>query len=65
MDAFCCVTAQFRGRANDKAHDLVVIERLTAQGARIVAFPDDGEVRTGNAMILDPYGRILAETWKA
>jgi hypothetical protein len=22
-------------------------------------------VRTGNAMILDPYGRILAETWKA
>ncbi|MDQ0473179.1 nitrilase family protein [Labrys wisconsinensis] len=23
---------------------------------------DDGEVRTGNAMILDPYGRILAET---
>ena len=26
---------------------------------------DDGEVRTGNAMIIDPYGRILAETWKA
>ena len=26
---------------------------------------DDGEVRTGNAMILDPYGQILAETWKA
>ena len=26
---------------------------------------DDGEVRTGNAMILDPYGEILAETWKA
>lgn len=26
---------------------------------------DDGEVRTGNAMILDPYGRILAETWQA
>ena len=26
---------------------------------------DDGEVRTGNAMILDPYGRILKETWKA
>ena len=22
----------------------------------------DGEVRTGNAMILDPYGRVLAET---
>lgn len=27
--------------------------------------PDDDEVRTGNAMILDPYGRILTETWKA
>ncbi len=26
---------------------------------------DDSEIRTGNAMILDPYGRILAETWKA
>ena len=26
---------------------------------------DDNEVRTGNAMILDPYGDVLAETWKA
>jgi predicted amidohydrolase len=26
---------------------------------------DGGEIRTGNAMILDPYGRILAETYKA
>ncbi len=26
---------------------------------------DDDEVRTGNAMIIDPYGRILAETGKA
>jgi predicted amidohydrolase len=26
---------------------------------------DDDEVRTGNAMILDPYGRILAETCAA
>ncbi|RPJ82623.1 MAG: acyltransferase [Acidobacteria bacterium] len=26
---------------------------------------DDDEVRTGNAMVLDPYGRILAETCKA
>ncbi len=26
---------------------------------------DAGEVRTGNAMILDPYGRILSETWAA
>lgn len=24
--------------------------------------PDDDEIRTGNAMILDPYGRIVAET---
>ncbi len=27
--------------------------------------PDGDEVRTGNAMILDPYGRILRETWRA
>ncbi len=27
--------------------------------------PDEDEVRTGNAMILDPYGRVLEETWKA
>ena len=26
---------------------------------------DDDEVRTGNAMILDPYGRILTETNRA
>lgn len=26
---------------------------------------DDDEVRTGNSMILDPYGATLAETWKA
>ena len=26
---------------------------------------DDDEIRTGNAMILDPYGDVLAETWNA
>jgi len=26
---------------------------------------DDDEIRTGNATVFDPYGRILAETWKA
>ena len=26
---------------------------------------DDDEVRTGNSMIIDCYGRIMAETWKA
>lgn len=26
---------------------------------------DDDEVRTGGAMVLDPYGRIVAETWAA
>ncbi len=26
---------------------------------------DDDEIRTGNSMILDPYGRILSETWKS
>jgi len=27
--------------------------------------PDDDEIRTGNSMIIDPYGRILAETCRA
>lgn len=27
--------------------------------------PDDDEVRTGNAMVFDCYGRLLAETCKA
>ncbi|WOH20282.1 nitrilase family protein [Paenarthrobacter sp. GOM3] len=27
--------------------------------------PDDDEIRTGNAMIIDPYGAIIAETWIA
>ena len=26
---------------------------------------DDDEIRTGNACVFDPYGRVLAETWKA
>lgn len=26
---------------------------------------DDNEIRTGNSMVIDPYGRILGETWKA
>lgn len=26
---------------------------------------DNGEVRTGNAMIIDPDGEVIAETWKA
>ena len=26
---------------------------------------DDDEIRTGNAMIIDPYGRIITETWAA
>jgi predicted amidohydrolase len=25
---------------------------------------DDDEVRTGNAMVIDCYGRIVAETWQ-
>lgn len=27
--------------------------------------PDDDEIRTGNAMVLDPYGQVLAETGAA
>lgn len=43
-----------------RAHDNGVF-LVFANGVGI----DDDEVRTGNAMVLDPYGRVLAETWKA
>lgn len=43
-----------------RAHDNGVF-LVFANGVGI----DDDEIRTGNAMILDPYGRILTETWKA
>ncbi|WP_104091738.1 nitrilase family protein [Arthrobacter sp. GMC3] len=26
---------------------------------------DDDEIRTGNSMLIDPYGKIIAETWAA
>ena len=43
-----------------RAHDNGVF-LIFANGVGV----DDDEIRTGNAMILDPYGRILAETGKA
>jgi predicted amidohydrolase len=43
-----------------RAHDNGVF-MIFANGVGV----DDDEIRTGNAMVLDPYGRILAETWKA
>ena len=43
-----------------RAHDNGVF-MIFANGVGV----DDDEIRTGNAMILDPYGRILTETWKA
>lgn len=43
-----------------RAHDNGVF-MIFANGVGV----DDDEIRTGNAMILDPYGRILSETWKA
>jgi predicted amidohydrolase len=43
-----------------RAHDNGVF-MVFANGVGI----DDDEIRTGNAMILDPYGRILTETWTA
>lgn len=43
-----------------RAHDNGVFY-LFSNGVGI----DDDEVRTGNAMIIDPFGRILTETWKA
>lgn len=43
-----------------RAHDNGVF-LIFANGVGV----DDDEVRTGNAMVLDPYGRILTETSKA
>lgn len=43
-----------------RAHDNGVF-LIFANGVGV----DDDEIRTGNAMILDPYGRILVETGKA
>ncbi|HMQ35878.1 MAG TPA: nitrilase-related carbon-nitrogen hydrolase [Chloroflexaceae bacterium] len=43
-----------------RAHDNGVF-MLFANGVGV----DDDEIRTGNAMILDPYGRILSETGAA
>ena len=43
------------------------IDPLAVYGTNCIKFvgQDEDEVRTGNAMILDPYGRILVETWQA
>ena len=41
-----------------------LLRELKKRWLKVELFDGD-EVRTGNAMILDPYGRILAETWKA
>jgi len=63
------IEAEFRGDKGrgwlmrwlpSRAHDSGVF-LVFANGVGV----DDDEIRTGNAMILDPYGRILAETWKA
>jgi len=43
-----------------RAHDNGVF-LIFANGVGV----DDDEIRTGNAMILDPYGRVLVETWQA
>ena len=52
--------------AGERAGFSVVAEHEVAVALVSVGFLrvgiDDDEVRTGNAMILDPYGRILAET---
>ena len=43
-----------------RAHDNGVF-LIFANGVGV----DDDEIRTGNAMILDPYGRVLVETGQA
>ena len=63
------IEAEFRGDKGrgwlmrwlpSRAHDQGVF-LIFANGVGV----DDDEVRTGNSMILDPYGRILVETGKA
>lgn len=63
------IEAEFRGSKGRewllrwlpaRAHDNGVF-LVFANGVGI----DDDEVRTGNSMILDPYGDTLVETWKA
>jgi predicted amidohydrolase len=63
------IEAEFRGEKGrgwlmrwlpSRAHDNGVF-LIFSNGVGV----DDDEIRTGNAMILDPYGRILAETGKA
>ena len=63
------ITAAFKGESGrgwilrwlpSRAHDNgIFILFSNGVGA------DADEVRTGNAMILDPYGRIVSETWAA
>lgn len=63
------IEAEFKGEKGrgwlmrwlpSRAHDSGVF-LVFANGVGV----DDDEVRTGGASILDPYGRILTETWKA
>jgi len=69
MDNPDAIEAEFRGPKGrewlmhwlpSRAHDNGMF-LLFSNGVGL----DDDEVRTGNAMIIDPYGEILAETWKA
>jgi len=50
------ITTWLPARAHDNGMFLIFSNGVGA---------DDNEVRTGNSMILDCYGRIMAETWKA
>ncbi len=63
------IEAEFRGNKGrgwlmrwlpSRAHDSGVFV-VFSNGVGV----DDDEIRTGNAMIIDPYGRVLAETCKA
>lgn len=65
----CAIEEEFRGEKGRgwlmrwlpaRAHDNGLF-LIFSNGVGV----DDNEIRTGNAMILDPYGRIIAETWKA
>jgi hypothetical protein len=47
-----------------RAHDSGLFY-VFSNGVGIDAAGEEVEIRTGNAMILDCYGRILKETWRA
>jgi (R)-amidase len=63
------IEAEFRG-SNGRAWLMRWLPSRAHDNGMFLVFSngvglDEDEVRTGNAMILDPYGRVVVETWEA